>query len=149
MFETVVWASDGSEAAERSLPVAKGIARSSGGRMLVVYVKEIGFGSAAAAVADLHADEGEAAVRRSVEALKQDGIAAEFVTGNVMGGGIAQVVADFARDVDADLIITGTRGRNPLIGLLIGGVTSRLLQIAPCPVLTVPSTRRPRHGDPG
>lgn len=146
MFETVVWANDGSQAAERSLPIAKGVVQTSGGRLLVVYVKEVGFESAAAAVADLHEDEAEAAVRRTVEALKQDGIAAEFVTGTIVGGGIAQVIADYAREVNADLIITGTRGRNPLVGLLVGGVTNRLLQIAPCPVLTVPSTHPPRTG---
>ena len=35
VFKTVIWASDGS-AAERSLPFAKGIAQSSGARMMVV-----------------------------------------------------------------------------------------------------------------
>src|SRR4051812_3019559 len=95
MLKSVIWANDGSAAAERSLPLAKGIAQMSGARMMVVYVKEVGLGSAAAAVTDLHEDEGQAAVRRIVDALKQDGIAAEFVTGNVMAGGIAQVIADF------------------------------------------------------
>jgi nucleotide-binding universal stress UspA family protein len=142
MFKTVIWANDGSAAAERSLPLAKGIAQISGARMIVVYVKEVGLGSAAAAVADLHEDEAEAAVRRTVDALKHDGVAAEFVTGNVIVGGIAHVIADFARDVDADLIVTGTRGRNPFVGLLVGSVTNRLLEISPCPVLTVPSTQR-------
>jgi nucleotide-binding universal stress UspA family protein len=147
MFKTVIWASDGSAAAERSLPLARGIAQFSGARMMVVYVKEVGLGSAAAAVADLQDDEAEAAVRRTVDALKQDGIAAEFITGNVMVGGIAQVIADFARDVDADLIVAGTRGKNPLGGLLVGSVTNRLLQISPCPVLAVPSTQPSRSGD--
>jgi nucleotide-binding universal stress UspA family protein len=143
VFKTVIWASDGSAAAERSLPLAKGLAQSSGARMMVVYVKEVGLGSAAAAVADLHEDEGQAAVQRTVEALKQDGIAAEFVTGNVMVGGVAQVIADFAREVKADLIVTGTRGRNPLVAILVGSVTNRLLEISPCPVLAVPS-KQPR-----
>ncbi|GEL20291.1 universal stress protein UspA [Pseudonocardia asaccharolytica DSM 44247 = NBRC 16224] len=146
MFRTVVWASDGSAAAERSLPWARGIAQNSGARLIAVYVNEVGLGRAAAAVADLH-DEGQAAVRRAVEALQQDGINAEFVTGNVMVGGVAQVIADFARDADADLIVTGTRGRNPLVGLLVGSVTRRLLEIAPCPVLAVPSTQPRQSGD--
>jgi nucleotide-binding universal stress UspA family protein len=142
MFKTVIWANDGSAAAERPLPLAKGIARISGARLIVVHVKEVGLGSAAAAVADLHEDDAEAAVRRTVDALKQDGVAAEFVTGNVMVGGIAQVIADFARDVDADLIVTGTRGKNPFVGFMVGSVTNRLLEISPCPVLAVPSTPR-------
>lgn len=143
MFKTVIWANDGSAAAERALPSAKGIAQISGARLIVVYVKEVGLVSAAAAVADLHEDEAEESVRRTVDALKQEGVAAEFVTGNVVVGGIAQVIADFARDVDADLIVTGTRGKNPFVGFLVGSVTNRLLEVSPCPVLTVPSAHRP------
>jgi nucleotide-binding universal stress UspA family protein len=42
------------------------------------------------------------------------------------------------------VIVVGTRGRTPLAGLVLGGVTQRLLHIAPCPVLAVP----PEHGWP-
>jgi nucleotide-binding universal stress UspA family protein len=47
-------------------------------------------------------------------------------------------VFDVARDVGADVIVVGTRGRGPLAGLLVGSVTQRLLHVAPCPVLAVP-----------
>jgi nucleotide-binding universal stress UspA family protein len=143
MFKTVVWANDGSAAAERAMPFAKGIAQANGGRLIVVFVNEIKADSRAAlatAIADIE-DEELAAVRRQAEALQQDGIAVEFVTGDVMVGGVARVIADLARDANADLIVTGTRGRNPLVGLLVGSVTSRLLEVAPCPVLAVPSTQ--------
>ena len=42
-------------------------------------------------------------------------------------------------------IVVGTRGRTALTGLLLGGVTQRLLHIAPCPVLAVP----PEHSSDG
>jgi nucleotide-binding universal stress UspA family protein len=148
MFKTVVWASDGSAASERALPFAKGLAQSSGGRLIVVYVNEIRVDSRAAlatTIANIE-DEEPAAVRRIAEGLQQNGVAAEFVTGDVMVGGVARVIADLARNADADLIVTGTRGKNPLVGLLVGSVTSRLLEIAPCPVLAVPSTQ-PQSAD--
>ena len=145
MFKTVVWASDGSAAAERALPFAKGIAQSSGGRLIVVYVNELRVDSRAAlatTIANIE-DEELAAVRRQAEALQQDGVAAEFVTGDVTVGGVARVIADLARDAGAEIIVIGTRGRNPLVGLLVGSVASRLLEVAPCPVLAVPPTQPP------
>ena len=127
------------------LPFAKGIAQSSGGRLIVVYVNEVRVDSRAAlatTIADIENEE-LAAVRRQAEALQQEGVAVEFVTGDVTVGGVARVIADLAREAGAEVIVTGTRGRNPLVGLLVGSVTSRLLEVAPCPVLAVPSAQQP------
>ena len=49
----------------------------------------------------------------------------------------AQVIADTAKGEKAQLIVMGTRGRTDLEGLILGSVTSQVLQIAPCPVTVV------------
>lgn len=56
--------------------------------------------------------------------------------------GAAHMIVDVAREVDADLIVVGTRGHTPIVELLLGSVTQRLLHIATCPVLTVPNARQ-------
>jgi len=44
-----------------------------------------------------------------------------------------------AEQNQADLIVMGSHGRTGIEKLLLGSVTQRLLSIAPCPVLVVPS----------
>jgi nucleotide-binding universal stress UspA family protein len=85
-------------------------------------------------------NEGE--IERQAEELAADGI---NVSSKIVAGpsaiGAPHMIADVARDVGADLIIVGTRGHTPLSGLMLGGVTQRLLHIASCPVLAVPPAK--------
>ena len=46
-------------------------------------------------------------------------------------------ISDYAKDNGCDLIIMGSRGKNPLTGLLLGSVSTRVLHFAPCQVLVV------------
>jgi nucleotide-binding universal stress UspA family protein len=139
MFKTVVWATDGSEAAGRGLPLARSIAQMYGGRLLVTHVSEILAGPPLAVqAAQERADEIKAALQREVEDLKQDGVTAQLAFIEMTEHGPAHTIAEFARGEGADLIVAGTRGNNTLVRLLVGSVTRRLLELAPCPVLAVP-----------
>jgi nucleotide-binding universal stress UspA family protein len=57
---------------------------------------------------------------------------------SAVAGGPAHVIADVAREVNADVIIVGTRGHRQIASLIIGIVTHKLLHMTPCPVLAVP-----------
>jgi len=46
-------------------------------------------------------------------------------------------IARAARSKRADLVVLGTHGRTGLARMFLGSVASRVLSIAPCPVLTV------------
>jgi nucleotide-binding universal stress UspA family protein len=46
-------------------------------------------------------------------------------------------LVDYARDVDASLLVVGTRGRGDLASLILGSTSHRAIQLADCDVLVV------------
>ncbi|HET7516169.1 MAG TPA: universal stress protein, partial [Actinomycetes bacterium] len=53
------------------------------------------------------------------------------------GGSPAGEVLNYAREVDASMIVVGSHGHSPLGGLLLGSVAHKLTQLSTCPVLVV------------
>lgn len=142
MFKNIVLATDGSEAADRCLPYAKALAaESDGATIVVVHAKELMVGRAAGYPVHPNEDELAAKIEQQVDELAAEGLGASLrlVTGS--GSHAAHTIAEVAREIGADVIVVGTRGHGSIVGLLLGSVTQRLLQIAPCPVLAVPTAR--------
>ena len=50
---------------------------------------------------------------------------------------IAAAIVDYAKDKHIDLIVVGPRGRSKFKSLVLGSVTSDVVRLANCPVLTV------------
>jgi nucleotide-binding universal stress UspA family protein len=143
MYKKVMWATDGSEAADRALSHAKSLAAADGAPLLVVYCEEIippGKGGARYPV-HVNEDEVQAKIQRQVGELSGNGAHATLEMTRSQAGGAAHAIAEIAKREQIDVIVVGTRGRTALAGLLLGGVTQRLLHIAPCPVLAVPPSR--------
>jgi nucleotide-binding universal stress UspA family protein len=63
----------------------------------------------------------------------------------LVGGAPADEIVRAARRWPADLIVIGTHGRTGLGRLFMGSVAERVLQRAPCPVLTVHHRGRARR----
>jgi nucleotide-binding universal stress UspA family protein len=55
--------------------------------------------------------------------------------GSVLRGRAASVIVDDAREFRADLVIVGSRGHGAIATLLLGSVSSEVVDHAPCPVL--------------
>jgi nucleotide-binding universal stress UspA family protein len=144
MFKRIVWATDGSEAADHALPIAQTLAEDSGGHVFVVHITEFAMPGKAGGSYPVHADEDllMTKIEGQVAALEHAGVGATLETGTTHSLGAAHAIATAAEQVDAELIVVGTRGHTVLAGLLLGAVTQRLLHIAPCPVLVAPA---PKH----
>ena len=78
--------------------------------------------------------EAEQSLSRYAEELERRGIQVESV---VREGYPATVIVDEAASQSVDLIVIGTHGLSGLKHLLLGSIAERVVQRAPCPVLTV------------
>ena len=63
--------------------------------------------------------------------------AGRFHTTHIHVGQPSEVIAKLAGELACDLIIMGSHGRSGVAGLVMGSVASRVLHLAPCPVLLV------------
>lgn len=144
MFKKVMWATDGSDAADQALAFARALATEGGREMPVAHCEELTMPGKGGGSFPVHANEDElqAKIERQVAELSGNGIAATLQLTRARVGGAAHALADAARESGAEVIVVGTRGHTALAGLLLGSVTQRLLHIAPCPVLAVPTAGR-------
>lgn len=53
-------------------------------------------------------------------------------------------LVDYVRNVDAELLVVGSRGRGELAALILGSTSHRAIHLAPCDVLVV----KPSHANP-
>jgi nucleotide-binding universal stress UspA family protein len=137
MFKTIAFATDGSPSALNALTRAKELARESGAKLVIVHVEELLF-SRAGALDDSH-EAVLASLLRTADELQGEGIDAAVSSARAPSSGVAQMIVDLASEAGADVIVVGNRGHGPIARLLLGSVATRLLQIAPIPVLMVPS----------
>ncbi|HEY5335843.1 MAG TPA: universal stress protein [Mycobacteriales bacterium] len=143
MFTNIVWATDGSEHADRALEYATAIAGREHSHLHVVHIVEMLVGGRVAGQrVFLNEDQIDAKIKEQArQASAEHGIQATVHMTPSGTGNIADRVAEIAADASADLIVVGTRGHSALGGLILGSVTQRLLHVAGCPVLAVPPTK--------
>ena len=123
MFNTVLFPIDQSRQALETAAVALQLAREQGSRLVLLSVVE--------------ADQDPATVAALLEQAKQRfaeaGLACEVIERE---GKPAFVIGDVADEINADLIVMGTRGI--AIESDQQSTAARVIQLAPCPVLVVP-----------
>jgi nucleotide-binding universal stress UspA family protein len=140
MFKKIVLALDGSPPSDRAFALVQGLIGLTKATVTVVHVREMMIAPAVGGVPRRIDEEGlEAKLQGQVDQLNAAGAEAELrVIVTTYASGPAHDIASVAEEVGADLIAVGTRGQGLISGLLLGSVTQRLLQIAPCPILAAP-----------
>jgi nucleotide-binding universal stress UspA family protein len=131
----ILLAVDDSEPSERAVEAAAVMAGVSGGAVLVLHVRVCD--PAARNMGLEKREEAIGLVGGIVERLRGDGVCAEGRMHAAQSGQVARDIAQAAHDIDADLIIMGSRGCSDLAGLLIGSVAHAAIRHAVCPVLVV------------
>jgi len=128
---------DGHEA----LRFAAGVAERSGARLRLLTVVAP-MAELFAPVIGRDAEEAFAARRREVAAHSLEQARANLppgveATAELLEGDVVDVLATIDRR-DADLLVCGSRAYGPVRRVLLGGVSSRLLRRAACPLVVVP-----------
>lgn len=136
MFERIVLAVDGSAESRKAIPVAAELAGRFQGDVTVLHVRE--HENSWAADIDLEEpSEASDLVDGIVRELKDVGISARAEVSRAPSGRAPQEILHVAADIDADLIVVGSRGLTDWQGLLLGSVAHKVIHHATCPVLVV------------
>ena len=138
MFETIVWATDGSELADGALEQVRKLAKVHGSRIIAVHANQVMSGRANGY--PVLADEPD--IREKIEQQVRELHRAGFnATLEICSGveHIATLVERAADDVHADLVVVGTHGRGGVTAALMGSVARGLCHASRRPVLVVPA----------
>jgi len=136
MIETVVVATDGSESVRRAVDVSLDLADRFDAAVHALSVVDAG--EVDSAPEDVREERRAGLRERGEEATAAVATRTEgTVWTAVREGRPAPEIADYAREVDADVVATGTRGRHGENRFLVGSVAERVVRTCPVPVLTV------------
>jgi nucleotide-binding universal stress UspA family protein len=137
MYETIIWATDGSEGASSALREALTLAGLTRGHIIAVHCDQRLNGRAGTWPKRTDEVELRTQIAHKVEALQHDGVDIELVIRRSHREA-ADAVAATAAELGGDIIVCGTRGLGAFAGAFLGSFTQRLLHVTPCPVVAVP-----------
>jgi nucleotide-binding universal stress UspA family protein len=130
---------DAEDAAHRALALLQ--PHQNGARLILLHVWNLPveytvYGAIPTSLNYLEDVEGaaEAQLDKLAEKLRREGLAVETVTRQ---GHPAEAIAEEARRRAVDVVALGTHGRTGLPHLFLGSTAERVVQLAPCPVLSV------------
>jgi len=138
MFRNILLAFDGSDCSNKALEYAGSMAEQYGAVLWLIHVFPhtsdlLGYEDFEKLFAK-RKSAGQAIVDNALQKLEGSKLK---VRTELLGGPEAESILKAAQDLEADLIVMGTRGLGAVKGLLIGSVSRKVLHYASCPVMVV------------
>jgi nucleotide-binding universal stress UspA family protein len=135
VFERILLAANGSPSSRKAVEVAADIGQKYGAEVVVLHVREqiTPFGAYEVEQPDAATDF----VDEIVKGLKDIGVNARCEVQTAPTGGVPRVILEMAKELDAGLIVMGSRGLSEWEGLFLASVSHRVLHLAECPVFVV------------
>lgn len=137
-MKNILVAHDGSDAADKALFQAASIAERFGSTLTIISVvpnlcfTEIG--TDCETIMNLYRAEVSGVMEGVKDILKEKGIDAQTI---ILEGSPADVIVDYAKDNNTDMIVIGSTGKDATQRTILGSVSSKVAMNAPCSVLIV------------
>ena len=144
-MKQILIATDGSESAQEAVGVGLELAKEQGADVTFVHVTDPdelrgGRGGTHPITHTEEVDDSEIVLKAAGDAAEEAGVS--YALERISGNTVESIVA-FADETDADVIVVGSRGRNPLATALLGSISHGVLRHARRPVLVVKSVKTP------
>ena len=138
MTAQIVVATDGSATSSEAVRFGATLAKALGGRLTLVHVVPAEAGRLAPFIRETCPPR----ERRAAEALLRSAQAEAAKWGSQAAvrmavGRPAEAILRVVREVRADMLVVGTRGRKGVARMFLGSVAEALAKVAPCPVAVV------------
>ena len=139
----VIVATDGSDGAHRAVDAAAELAKVTSSELVIVTVGGNVTGAELRRLASTNGDlsktlEGKAdrILRQAARRARRAGVADPIL--RCGWGDPAETILDFVQRERASVVVIGRRGRSRLTQLLLGSVSQKVANLAPCTVVVVP-----------
>jgi nucleotide-binding universal stress UspA family protein len=136
MSRGIVVGYDGSECAKSALHAAAEVARTYSEPLTIAFAYEVS--PVGGELHDYHLALKDLATRRLNEAKELTAGAPGQIDTTIVERAPAEGLAELADELDARVIVVGTRGESALRGALLGSTSHKLLHLSRRPVLVVP-----------
>ncbi len=132
---------DGSEFAEKVLPIAKALCQTYEAQLTLVSIlrtrRSLQIKPSTQAQIEAGRLEKEAYLQSVIEKLSDNGIPIDFAIGI---GPVAETVNSLSHELDADMILLSTHGRSGVSKWILGGIASKIIQLSATPLLLIRPT---------